>query len=166
MSRKTMMAEGNCTSADQSTISFSSVETTHFCGSPFNAWLRKWTLFLACSSLEMFGGSSLVVNSASYQSLPVHLNFYSDFTLSSILLLPSWSTNPFYCAALIAPSTIVFSGNGCKWCHQTILNPLFLSQHDTVVSPTCPPVMFQVGLPGWVDAVEERGAGLVPKNAA
>ena len=120
MSRKTMMAEGNCSSAHHSSSSFSSMETTHFCGSLFNAWLRKWTLFLACSSLEMFGGSSLVVNSASYQSLPVHLNFYSDFTLSS------WSTNPFYCAALIAPSTIVFSGNGCKWC-QTIHNPLFLS---------------------------------------
>ena len=157
MSLKTMMAEGDCSSAHRSSSSFSSVETTHFCGSLFNAWLRKWTLFLACSSLEMFGGSSLVVNSASYQSLPVHLNFYSDFTLSS------WSTNPFYCAALIAPSTIVFSGNGCKWCHQTIHNPLFLSQHDTVVSPRCPPVMFQVGLPGWVDAVEERGRALSRK---
>ena len=92
-------------------------------------------------------------------------NLYSEFTL----FLLSWSTNPFYCAALIAPSTIVFSGNGCKWSRQTIHNPslppLSLSQHDTVVSPRCP-LMFQVGLPGGVDAVEERGAGLVPKNAA
>ena len=49
---------------------------------------------------------------------------------------------------------------------QPQLTPLFpLSQHDTVVSPRCP-LMFQVGLPGGVDAVEERGAGLVPKNAA
>ena len=68
MSLKTMMAEGDCSSAHRSSSSFSSVETTHFCGSLLmpgseNEHARK--------SQEMFRASSLVVNRTSYQSLPV-----------------------------------------------------------------------------------------------